>query len=232
MNYPNRVAAWTQAMADDWKSRYRINAGNPNNLEMRIQAYEAIANGATSLYWFNIGGKTLISNRNSLAEIQRINREIRVVDDLLIQTVPYWWQNQFMNIDLNVLAGPDFAALFAIDLTYKVAESNQFVATSKRNETLTFKIPSYLNHCNIAVKIGYDGVSVVSVRISNGYAIVTDTFQTTGMYILYNLEDKDLMDILTKKYLAVKGVEALFKFDPINDDSDFRALTEDINKVE
>ncbi|MBK6285271.1 MAG: hypothetical protein IPF54_23835 [Draconibacterium sp.] len=63
ISYPNQVAAWTQAMADDWGSRARKNAGNPNNLEMRIQAYEAIANGATSLYWFNMGGKTVINNR-------------------------------------------------------------------------------------------------------------------------------------------------------------------------
>ncbi|MBK6284893.1 MAG: hypothetical protein IPF54_21680 [Draconibacterium sp.] len=33
-------------MADDWGSRARRNAGNPYNLEIRIQAYEAIANGA------------------------------------------------------------------------------------------------------------------------------------------------------------------------------------------
>ena len=37
--------------------------------------------------------------------------------------------------------------------------------------------------------------------------------------------------ILKYKYLAVNAVEVLFKFDPINDDSDFRVLTEDVNKV-
>ena len=69
ISYPNQVAVWTQAMADDWRSRARKNAGNPNNLEMRIQAFEAIANGATSLYWFNMGGKTVVENRGSLVEI-------------------------------------------------------------------------------------------------------------------------------------------------------------------
>jgi hypothetical protein len=231
LNYPNRVAAWTQAMADDWKSRYRINAGNPNNLEMRIQAYEAIANGATSLYWFNIGGKTLINNRNSLAEIQKINREVKLVDDLLVKTVPYWWQNQFMDIDLNVLAGPDFAALFAIDLTYTVSESNQFVSAGKRKATMTFKIPSYLDKCNALVKVGYAGISKMDFALSKGYAILTDTLETTRLYILYNPAENDIFGKLTKEYFAVKAAEASFKFDPINNDSDFRILTEEVNNI-
>ncbi len=82
----------------------------------------------------------------------------------------------------------------------------------------------------------YDRPNVVSttafaVKISNGYAILTDTLEMTWMYILYKLEDKDLMDILTKKYLTVKAVEASFKFDPININSDFRILTEEVNKI-
>jgi hypothetical protein len=51
------------------------------------------------------------------------------------------------------------------------------------------------------------------------------------MYILSKPEDKDLMEILTKKYLTVKAVEASFKFDPINNNSDFRILAEEVNKI-
>ena len=231
INYPNPVAAWTQAMADDWESRARKNAGNPNNLEMRIQAYEAIANGATSLYWFNMGGKTVVNNRSSLAEIQRVNREIMVVGDLLSKTMPFWWQNRFMDIDLNVLTGPDFAALFAIDLKYRVSENNQFVSSGKRTETMTFKIPAYLQQCNAAVKITHEGVMPAKVQITDGNAIISDTFETNGMYILYHSGTKNLKDQLTKRFNEIRATEASYQFDPINNDADFRTLTDEVNKV-
>ncbi|MFN8254458.1 MAG: hypothetical protein U0W24_02135 [Bacteroidales bacterium] len=230
INYPNTVAAWTQAMADDWESRSRKNAGNPNNLEMRIQAYEAIANGATSLYWFNMGGKTVINNRSSLAEIQRVNREIMVVGELLSKTAPFWWLNRFMDLDLNVLAGPDFAALFAIDLKYKVSDKNQFVSSGNRTETMTFKIPAYLKQCNEAVKITHEGVFSVNVKVTDGNAVISDTFETNGMYILYHPGNQDLKELLTKRYNEIRATEASFQFDPINNDADFRILTGEVTK--
>lgn len=231
INYPNPVAAWTQAMADDWESRFRKNAGNPNNIEMRIQAYEAVANGAASLYWFNMGGKTVIKNRGSLAEIQRINREIMVVGNLISKTTPYWWQNLFMDLDLNVLAGPDYAALFAIDLKYKVSESNQFVSSGERNETMSFKVPAYLQQCNEAAKITHEGIFPINVRISNGNAIITDTFVTTGMYILYHSENQDLRELLTKRFNEIRTTEASYQFDPINNDADFRILSDEVKMI-
>ncbi len=229
ISYPNPVAAWTQAMADDWGTRARKNAGNPNNLEMRIQAYEAIANGATSLYWFNMGGKTVVKNRGSLAEIQRVNREIMVVAELLSKTTPSWWQNRFMDIDLNVLVGPDFAALFAIDLRYEVSKSNQFESTGKRSETMTFKIPAYLQKSNAVVKVTHEGISDVKVKIVEGNAEITDTFETNGMYILYHSETQDLKELLTKRFNQILATEASYQFDPINNDADFRLLSDEVN---
>lgn len=229
ISYPNPVAAWTQAMADDWGSRARKNAGNPNNLEMRIQAYEAIANGATSLYWFNMGGKTVINNRGSLVEIQRVNREIMVVGSLLSKTTPSWWQNRFMDIDLNVLAGPYFAALFAIDLKYEVLKSNQFASAGKRSETMTFKIPAYLQKCDAAVKVTHEGISDVKVKIVEGNAEITDTFETNGMYILYHSETRDLKELLTKRFNQILATEASYQFDPINNNADFRLLSDEVN---
>ena len=228
INYPNHVAAWTQAMADDWKSPARKNAGNPNNLEMRIQAYEAIANGATSLYWFNLGGKTMVNNRSSLTEIQRVNREIMVVGDMLSKTMPFWWQNRLLDIDLNVLAGPDYAALFAIDLKYRVSESNQFISSGKRSETMSFKIPAYLLHCDAAVKIIHEGVFPVDVKVTDGNAIISDTFETTGMYIFYHSGTRNWKELLTKRYNEIRATEASWQFDPINNDADFRILIDEV----
>ncbi len=231
ISYPNPVAAWTQAMADDWTSPARKNAGNPNNLEMRIQAYEAVANGATSLYWFNMGGKTVINNRGSLGETQRVNREIMVVGDMLSKTMPFWWQNRFLDIDLNVLAGPDYAALFAIDLKYRVSESNQFISSGKRSETMSFKIPAYLLQCDAAVKITHEGVFPVDVQVTDGNAIISDTFETTGMYIFYHSGTRNWKELLTKRYNEIRATEASWQFDPINNDADFRILIDEVYKA-
>ena len=231
ISYPNPVAAWTQAMSDGWKSRARENAGNPNNLEMRIQAYEAVANGASSLYWFNMSGKNVVNNRQSLAEIQKINREIMVAGDLLSKSAPFWWQNHFMDIDLNVLAGPDYAVLFAIDLKYEVSEKNQFVSSGKRTEEMLFKIPDYLQRCNAALKITHEGISEVNVTINNNIATLTDTFDTAGMYILYNSTNKELKEMLTDRYNKIKATEMTYHFDPINNDADFSILTDEIKTV-
>ncbi len=229
ISYPNPVAAWTQAMSDGWKSRFRPGAGNPNDLEMRIQAYEAVANGAISLYWFNMGGKTLLNNRKSLAEIQRINRELMVIGDLLVRAQPYWWENTFMNIDKNVLAGPDYAVLFAIDLKYTVSESNQFIPAGKRSESLIFKIPQYLDKCNSALKVTHEGIYKVNVKVTKGIALITDTFETTGTYILYNGGDSNFQHLLNLKYNKTLSDDASYKFDPINSNSDFNVLTDEVN---
>jgi hypothetical protein len=143
----------------------------------------------------------------------------------------HWWQNKFMDIDLNVLAGPYFAALFAIDLNYKVSESNQFVSAGKRKETMTFRIPSFLDKCNALAKVGYAGISKIGVALNHGYATLSDTLETTGLYILYNTAESDILDLLTKEYFAVKAVEASFRFDPIKNDSDFRILTEEVQNM-
>ena len=231
ISYPNPVAAWTQAMSDGWKNQARRNAGNPNNLEMRIQAYEAVVNGATSLYWFNMSAKNVVNNRQSLAEIQKINREIMVVGELLSKSNPFWWQNRFMDIDLNVLAGPDFAVLSAIDLKYEVSENNQFVSTGKRFEEMAFKIPEYLHRCNSAVKITCDGISEIDVNIKYGNAIITDYIETTGLYVVYNSTNRDLKEILKRRYNKIRDTEDSYHFDPISNDEDFRFLTEELQPL-
>jgi hypothetical protein len=151
---PSPVAAWTQGVAGGWFSVFRIAAPNPNNLEIRIQAHQTIANGAKSLYWFNISGNNMISNRDRLAEIRDINREIKVIEDLLIRAVPFSWENTFMDLDRNVLVGFDYALLFACDLTYRVSPVNQYVSDGPRTLTLTFPLPDDLRGCDKVLKIG------------------------------------------------------------------------------
>lgn len=228
---PNPVAAWTQGVHDNWFNIWRITAGNPNNLEMRIQAYQAVANGATSLYWFNISGDSVIKNRRRLSEIQHINREFMIVGDFLTKSTPFSWVNKFMDIDLNVLAGPDFAVLFACDLKYRVSPVNQYVSSGPRRETLEFKLPEYLLSCNAAAKVSHQGVSEVDVKIKDGCAIITDTIDVTGMYVLYDTNKFDGLTALKDKYYKLLEQEKSYNFDPIRNNNDFKALRAEVMAV-
>lgn len=231
ISMPNPVAAWTQGVADGWSSIFRITAPNPNNLEMRIQAYQMIANGALSLYWFNLNGKSVIQNRKALAEIQNINREVLTVDALIERSVPFSWKNRFMDMDLNILAGMDFALLFACDLKYKVSPVNQFVSRGKRKISETFELPGYLKQVDSVVKVSHSGIKGVNAEISENKVKITDLIDVTGMYVVYNSKTRNIKKELETRYTSLLKTEKSYNFNPIEDTQDYDALREEIEKV-
>ena len=230
ISYPNRVAAWAQAMSNGWSSISRVDYPNP--LEIRIQAYEAVANGATSLYWFTMGGDHMKNHRFSLSEIRDINREMETVGKLMAFTVPFSWENRFMDLDMNVIAGPDFAALFAIDLSYQVSDKNQFVSAGERYDTMRFQLPGYLFGSNAAVRIRHDGISQVQTEVVNGKAVITDTIKTTAMYILYDSLKINYAQILMDQYDELLEKEAGYGFNPINNDNQWDSLVKHIDIID
>ena len=82
LNRPRPVAYWSQG-AHNWRSRWR-ERGSPTPQELRAQAYQALGQRITSLYWFNLSLKSLTSFRDLIEPINQVNREVRVMDDLLL----------------------------------------------------------------------------------------------------------------------------------------------------
>ena len=231
ISVPNPVAAWTQGMSNDWSHRLRSGGGNPNNLEMRLQAYEAIANGAISLYWFNMSGKNIINSRQSLAEIQRINRELKIADEYISLSAPYSWEQKFNDADMNVLAGSNYAVLMAMDLNYSVAPENQFVSSGRRKIEMEFSIPDYLYDCKTVAKITNDGVLKMKVSTTDGKINITDNVETTAIYILYNEQESDVYDSLLKRFNKLIESEKALGFNPITNDNDFNTLVKEIQEL-
>ncbi len=232
ISYPNPVAAWTQGISNGWASPFGVNRpSQSNSFETRIQAYQAIANGALSLYWFNISGGSAAKNRGSLDEIQKINREFSTVGPLISQTVPFYWKNVFMDIDYNTLAGPDFAILFVTDLKYPVS-SNQYISAGNRTGPFMLDLPLYLRNSNSAIKVGYDGIKDVPITVKNGKAKITDTIKDTGIYIVYNSENANYRTKLIQSYLALIEKEKSYKFNPITNDQDFDVLKTQVESIE
>ncbi len=221
MNRPNPVAAWTQG-ANTWDTFPRFTKqveymNSPNPYELRVQAYLNVANGASSLYWFNIDGEDLLYYKETCLEMRDINREFSVVNDHLAKQIPYWYERED-NIDLNVNIGSDYAVLFATDLNYKISDG-QYKYTGKNKErTLEFEIPEYLTDYTELVEITKDGVSLIDSTYSDNKVIINDNVKMTAMYVLgYD----GLYEKLKNNYSEVTAKET---FNIYNNDSQYDEL--------
>lgn len=203
MNRPNPVAAWTQG-ANTWDTFPRFTKqveymDSPNPYELRVQAYLNVANGAASLYWFNIDGEDLLCYKESSLEMMHVNREFSVIGDYLAKQIPYWYERED-NIDLNVNIGSDYAVLFATDLNYKISDGQYKYIDTDEEKTLSFEIPDYLADYTKVVKITKDGVVRCDSTYSDNAVIVKDKVDMTAVYVLgYD----GLYEKLADKYKSV-----------------------------
>ena len=208
LNYPNPVAAWTQG-ANTWNGFRRFTKDehyyfSPNPFELRIQAYENMANGAASLYWFNINIQDLLYLKDGSRETLYINRELSVVNDYLAHQVPYFYERK-NNYDLNLNMGTDYALLYVIDLNYKAKDSMYQYNGARKNQSFSFKVPEYLSGANCVVKITKDGVSLCNSAIFEGNNVtLTDDVDMTALYMLGN---KSIYSTLSEKYNEVVAKE-------------------------
>jgi hypothetical protein len=188
LNYPNPVAAWTQG-ANTWSGVKRFTEDSqyyysPNPYELRIQAYENMANGAASLYWFNINTGDLLFHKPGARETLYVNRELSVVEDYLAHQVPYYYQRS-NNYDVNLNLGSDYALLYIMDLNYSVKESMYQYNGMRTNQSFTFEVPEYLSSAYSVVKVTKDGVFPVNnVVFGDGKIVFTDSVDMTALYML------------------------------------------------
>lgn len=227
ISMPMPVAAWTQGVAGGWFNVWRVTSPNPNKTEIRVQAYQKIANGALSLYWFNLSGTSAVRSRYALDEIRNINREIMTVEKLIMGSVPYSAENIFMDMDMNILAGTDYCILFALDLDYKVSPVNHFVIDYTRKETLEYLLPKHLDEPEGVVKVTANGLHDIDAVFNGGKVIFEDEFHTTGMYVVYN-KGSGHREFLEERYNGLIEKELSIGFDPISVDSDFMKLKKQI----
>ena len=80
LNRPMPVAYWSQGAHAGWEVYDRRTRTSPTPAELRVQAYQALANGITSLYWFNLSYASLKMFPDLMPAIQRVGREIRLLD--------------------------------------------------------------------------------------------------------------------------------------------------------
>lgn len=204
LNNPNPVAAWTQG-ANTWSGVKRFTKDpqyyySPNPFELRIQAYENVANGAASLYWFNINTGDLLFHKPGARETLYVNRELSVVEDYLPHQVPYFYQRA-NNFDVNLNMGSDHALLYIMDLNYAAKDSMYQYRGMRKNQTFTFEVPAYLSGARSVVKITKDGVTLMDDVVFEGNKLIlTDSVDATALYMLGG---GDTYAVLSAKYNEV-----------------------------
>lgn len=214
---PNQCAAWAQG-THSWASA-------PASLyEKRIQAFQTIANGATSLYWFNITAKSLLLHRDTGEVMKLVNREVATIDAFLPKTVPYYY-NHRDNFDFNANIGDNFALLYITDLNYRKGNL-EYLYCGARNADASFLLPAYLSGVTTLYKVTYAGVKKIdNWQFSDSIVSFRDTIDETAIYFITS--DASQTDYLMTRYEALIARENEQNFDIFNKDADYRTMYEE-----
>jgi hypothetical protein len=219
---PNPIAVWSQGPHDGWDGEGRPRS-SPTPDELRSQAWYALAARATSLYWFNLSPQSLVKFRDTLTPLTRIGRELRLIDDLLLQGDAISWDRQG-DWEASVVAGPAGALLVALDRCYRPdPQSRTFVFEPPRPLTLRFALPAYARRVADVFRIDADGVHTIAWKRVDGVGVqLTDQGQVVRTYVATG--DRGLRARLARRHRALLARERESGFDPADSDADFAAL--------
>lgn len=227
LNRPRPTAYWSQGPHHDWNGHGGRKRGSPTPDELRSQAYHALASRITSLYWFNLSLRSLVSFPDLIEPMTRVGREIRMLDD-------YWLEGDATNHeratrdgrpdwDLDVVAGPRGALLFALDLSYEPDPiEHVFRFGPPRPAVFRFPLPSYLGKPLEVFRVDADGVSAVEHASVDGIVTIRDRVGRVAVYVA-SATSGERARIEARRQALVAAEEA-HGFNPAANTADFAAL--------
>jgi hypothetical protein len=231
LSRPRSIAYWSQGAHDGWGGRFSPRRGSPTPDELRAQAWQALANRVTSLYWFNLSLKSLVKYRDLIEPITRVNREIRIVEPILL------WGDAFEyhrlekdgrpDWDLNSIACPDSMLLVAHNLDYRADPDVREFVFSPRDATLRFKMASWLVSSGSGeqldlFRVDAEGTHDVSHTFTDGAVEVRDQIKVVGIYVL--TANRSLRAAVERKNASLLRQEREVEFDPANRNEDYQTL--------
>ncbi len=234
MSRPAPTAYWAQGPADGWQGFDGRRRRSPTPDELRSQAYHALAHRITSLYWFNLSPRSIVWFRDTLDELGRVGREIRMLEHFYLEGDSTDFHTQptegGLGWDLATIASPSGVLLFALDLEYKADPKERvFQFPPARQSAFEFVLPGYLRDAKLDVwRVDADGPhDVVHRRTEKGLAI-EDIRSNVGIYVA-TVDPGLRQQTSTRRQELVQEEEAL-GFDPARNDQDFELLTRMIDK--
>lgn len=213
---PRPVAAWSQSAHYNWRTpmggRARL---DPTPGEMAMQAWQAIANGAQSLYWYSLESYSALRSPDLLAPTMHIGRQLRVLQELL-ETGDAIWHKRLEKVDLNTIAAPEAAILFALDLDYRPdPESKTFQWPGLRTIEAEFELPPWLRGAPLQVlRFTPDAFSAVPAEATTQGVRLRAELDVTAIYIAF--KNNSLPEQLKRKLETTRAAEAAESFDPAN----------------
>lgn len=218
LNRPASVAYWSQGPHEGWEVYGRRRRTSPTPSELRMQAYQALATGISSLYWFNLSYKSLALYPDLLEPMQRIGREVRLLESFYL-TGTQWDYRRLTGgdgpaWDLSTFVSPKGVLLFALDLRYHAdASTRTFVFAEDRRADLGFKVPEWVGKGWVLRKLDADGLKPIEMRQdATAHISFSDRVREAGIYIL--LPDGDAFDELARRWSELKGLESSWDFNP------------------
>ncbi len=217
LNRPRAIACWSQGAHDGWGGFLSPRRGSPTPDELRAQAWHALASRITSLYWFNLSLPSLLKFPDLIEPITRVNREIRMLDDLMLSATAFAHAEQRGQRDepdweTSVLATPESALLVAHDVGYQPDPQTNTFRFTPREGTFTFSLPRWISGEATVFKVDADGVHDVSASSEAGTVTITDTVSVVGIYIATS--DPQLRATLQQQHAELLAHEASFSFNP------------------
>jgi hypothetical protein len=227
MYRPAAVAYWSQGAHSGWSGYGGRRRTSPTPDELRLQAYHALANRITSLYWFNLSLKSLMKFPDLLEPIQRVGREIRMLEDFYVEGDAFDYRRVERDgrpdWDLSVIGAPPGALLFALDLDYYPdPDEKVFRFGNPRSAVLAYRLPGYVKRPVDVFRADGDGVHDVDYEITEEGVVVYDTRSRVGIYVA--TRNEKLRSQLVAKQREVIEKERQAGFDPVHSEVDFALL--------
>ena len=215
LNRPAPIAYWSQGAHNGWGKYGGRERTSPTPMELRVQAWQALVNRITSLYWFNLSLPSIMKFPDLIEPVSMIGREIRMMDSIFIEGAPTWHHRtgtfEKPDWDLNVLARHDAALLSAIDLTYQPdTDEKIFGFKAEREGVFEFPVPHFMVDPVIDVKrVDANGLHDVTWEWNSSRRQVTirdRQIPTVGLYVA--VTDFEILRDLEKRRLMLMRSES------------------------
>lgn len=229
LNRPRPVAYWSQGPHYDWNGYGGRKRGSPTPDELRLQAYHALASRITSLYWFNLSLRSLVTFPDLIEPMTRVGREIRMLEDYFLEGDATSHERMLRDgrpdWDLDVVAGPRGAVLFALDLAYTAdPDERVFRFGEPREVTFRFPLPAYLRAPAEVFRVDADGVAPVKHRVVGSVLEIEDRVSRAGIYVAASRAGEQVH--LEARRSALVDAENALGFDPGRNPADLAVLQE------
>ncbi|MBI1389385.1 MAG: hypothetical protein GC154_13155 [bacterium] len=227
LNRPNGIGYWSQGAHQGWDHYGGRERTSPTPDELRAQAYHALANRISSLYWFNLSLKSILKFPDLIEPITRVDREIKMLEPWYLSGAAYHYERIKHDgkplWDLCVITSPHGALLFVLDLAYQPDPNKKvFRFGPPRRAELTFPLPAYLRTPREIVRVDADGaVPVDFERMEPGVRLAGE-FGDVTVFVTSN--DKGLIEKLEAARAKLIEEENATGFDPANNEDDLNQL--------